>query len=306
MSAVVIASILATTFALGPAVLYATLGEIVGQRSGIVNLGIEGVMLVGAAVGFAVSVISGSSYVGVLAGAGAGLVFNLLMGVMVVTRGTNQLASGFALYFLGGGISTLIGANYIGSNVSGLGQLSVPGLASLPHPWDEIFHQDVLVWLMVPVAALLWWILFRTRWGLRLRAVGEDKDSAYAAGLHPGRIQYQALGVAGALSGLAGAHLAVEYTKTWQDGLTAGRGFVAVAIVILALWHPLRAILGSLLFGGAVAVGLQLQAHGSPVSPFLLDMLPYVVTIIVVLIWGRAKAFTVPAGLREVFAGTSK
>lgn len=302
MNAAVIASILATTFALGPAVLYATLGEIVGQRSGIVNLGIEGVMLVGAAVGFAAGVVTGSSYVGVLAGAGAGLAFNLLLGVMVVVRGTNQLASGFALYFLGAGVSTLIGANYIGSNVGGLGQLAVP----LPHPWDQVLRQDALVWLMVPVAALLWWLLFRTRWGLRLRAVGEDKNSAYAAGLHPGRIQFQALAVAGSLSGIAGADLALEYTKTWQDGLTAGRGFVAVTIVILALWHPLRAILGSLLFGAAIAVGLQLQAHGSPVSPFLLDMLPYVVTLAVVLVWGRAKAFTVPAGLREVFAGTSK
>lgn len=302
MSAAVVASVLATTLALGPAVFYATLGEIVGQRSGIVNLGIEGVMLVGAAVGFAVGVVTGSSYVGVAAGAAAGIGFNLLLGLMVVVRGTNQLASGFALYFLGFGISTLIGANYIGSNVDGLGQLGVP----LPHPWDRVLRQDALVWLMVPVAVLLWWVLFRTRWGLRLRAVGEDKNSAYAAGLHPGRIQLQALAVAGSLSGLAGADLALEYTKTWQDGLTAGRGFVAVTIVILALWHPLRAILGSLLFGGAIAVGLQLQAHGSPVSPFLLDMLPYVLTLAVVLAWGRAKAFTVPAGLREVFAGTAK
>ena len=306
MSAAIVASVLATTLALCPSVLYATLGEIVGQRAGIVNLGIEGVMLMGAAVGFVAGVLSGSSYVGVLAGIGAGIGFNLLLAVIVVSRGTNQLASGFALYFLGAGISTLIGAEYIGQNLSGLGQLSVPGLSALPKPWDRVFQQDLLVWLMVPAAVLLWWVLFRTRWGLHLRAVGEDKDSAYSAGLHPARIQYQALAIAGGFSGLAGAQLALSYTKTWQDWMTAGRGFVAIVIVIFSLWNPVRAILGALLFGASVAVGLQLQAEGSGISPFLLDMLPYVVTIAVVLVWGRAKAFTVPAGLREVFAGTSK
>jgi general nucleoside transport system permease protein len=306
MSATTVASILAITLALTPSVLYATFGEIVGQRAGIVNLGIEGVMLVGASVGFAVAVVSGNSYVGLLAGGGAGIGFNMIMAAMVIGRGTNQLASGFAVYFLGGGVSMLIGAKYIGSDVSGLGQLRLPGLASLPHPWGEIFRQDILVWLMVPVAVSIWWILFRTRWGLHLRAVGEDKNFSFAAGLHTPRIQLQALMVAGALYGLAGADLTLAYTKTWQDWLTAGRGFIAIAIVILSLWHPVRAILGSLLFAAAVAVGIQLQAQGSMISPFVLDMLPYVVTIAVVLIWGRAKPFTVPAGLREVFAGTSK
>jgi len=306
MNATTIASIVAITLALTPSVLYATFGEIVGQRAGIVNLGIEGVMLIGAAVGFAVGVVTGNSYVGLLAGAAAGVAFNMTMAFMVIGRGANQLASGFAVYFLGGGVSMLIGAKYIGSDVSGLPQLHVPGLASLPHPWNGIFAQDLLVWLMVPVAVALWWLFFRTRWGLRLRAVGEDKDFSYAAGVRTGRIQCSALAIAGALYGLAGADLTLSYTKTWQDGLTAGRGFIAIAIVIFALWSPVRAIAGSLLFSAAVAVGIQLQVQGSPVSPFLLDMLPYVLTIAVVLIWGRAKAFTVPAGLREVFAGTSK
>jgi ABC-type uncharacterized transport system permease subunit len=306
MSAATFASIVAITLALTPSVLYATFGEIVGQRAGIVNLGIEGVMLVGASVGFAVGIVTGNSYVGLVAGAGAGVVFNLLLAAIVIGRGTNQLASGFALYFLGGGISMLIGAKYVGSNLHGLGQIGIPGLSALPAPWDQIFRQDLLVWLMVPVAAALWWVLFRTRWGLRLRAVGEDKDFAFSAGLHTRRIQCQALAVAGALYGLAGADLVLAYTKTWQDWGTAGRGFIAIAIVILALWHPMRAILGALLFSAAVAVGIELQAQGSPISPFLLDMLPYLVTIAVVLAWGRPKAFTVPAGLREVFAGTAK
>jgi len=306
MSATTFASIVSITFALTPAVLYATFGEIVGQRAGIVNLGIEGVMLIGAVVGFAGGVVTGNPYLGLVAGAAAGIAFNMIMAFMVIGRGANQLASGFAIYFLGGGISMLIGAKYIGSNLSGLPQLGFPGLASLPEPWGQIFQQDVLVWLIVPVAGALWWVLFRTRWGLRLRAVGEDKDFAYAAGIRTDRIQTHALMVAGALYGLAGADLTLAYTKTWQDGVTAGRGFIAIAIVIFALWSPARAIVGSLLFSAAVAVGIQLQAQGSPVSPFLLDMLPYLITIAVVLIWARAKAYSVPAGLREVFAGTSK
>ena len=306
MSAATLASIIAITLALTPSVLYATFGEIVGQRGGIVNLGIEGVMLVGASVGFAVGVVTGNSYLGLVAGAAAGVLFNLLFAVLVVGRKTNQLASGFALYFLGAGISMLIGGEYVGRNLEGLGQIAIPGLSGLPAPWDQIFRQDLLVWLMVPVAIALSWLLFRTRWGLRLRAVGEDKDFAFSSGLHTQRIQFQALAVAGALYGLAGADLVLAYTKTWQDWGTAGRGFIAIAIVILALWHPMRAILGALLFAAAVAVGIELQAQGSPVSPFVLDMLPYVVTIAVVLLWGRPKAFTVPAGLREVFAGTAK
>jgi general nucleoside transport system permease protein len=306
MSAATLASIVAITLALTPSVLYATFGEIVGQRAGIVNLGIEGVMLIGASVGFAVGVVTGNSYLGLLAGAGAGVVFNLLLALLVIGRGTNQLASGFALYFLGGGISMLIGAKYVGRNLGGLNQISIPGLSGLPTPWDQVFRQDLLVWLMVPIAFALWWLLFRTRWGLKLRAVGEDKNFSFAAGVHTRRVQCQALAVAGGLYGLAGADLVLAYTKTWQDWGTAGRGFVAIAIVILALWHPVRAILGALLFSAAVAVGIELQAQGSPISPFILDMLPYVVTIAVVLIWGRPKAFTVPAGLREVFAGTAK
>jgi general nucleoside transport system permease protein len=302
VSTSVVASVLATTLALCPSVLYATLGEIVDQRTGIVNLGIEGVMLVGAAAGFAVGVVTGSSALGLLGGVAAGIAFNLLFAVLVVSRGTNQLATGFALYFLGAGISTLIGSEYVGRSVGGLASVHVP----LPGAFDKVLNQDVLVWLMVPAAFACWWLLFRTRWGLHLRAVGEDRDSAFAAGLHPSSLQYQALIVAGGFSGLAGAQLAISYTKTWQDWMTAGRGFIAIVIVMFALWHPVRAVVGALLFGASTAIGLQLQAQGSGISPFVLDMLPYVVTIAVVLIWARARAFTVPAGLREVFTGTAK
>lgn len=306
MTRTIVIGVLANAILLATPVLYATLGEVVGQRAGIVNLGIEGIMLMGASIGYVTAAVTGSSILAVLAGAAAGCAFNLGFGVLVVGPRTNQLASGLALFFLGGGLSALIGADFVGRRIRGLGHVALPGLSIIPAPYDRLFRQDALVWLAAPVAVVLWWLLMRTRWGLRLRAVGEDRAAAFAAGLSIKRLQYEALGLAGILGGLGGAHLSVAFTRTWQEGMTAGRGFVAIAIVIFSLWRPVRAIAGALLFGLAMAVGLQLQAQGAPVSPFLLDMLPYVVTLAVVLTWGRPKAFASPAGLREVFEGTAK
>jgi ABC-type uncharacterized transport system permease subunit len=306
MTTVIVLGVIAGALASGVSVFYAALGEVVGQRAGIVNLGIEGVMLVGAATSFAVTAVTGSAVLGLFAGAAAGTAFNLILGLLVVTRRTNQLASGLALWFLGTGASTLIGLSYTGTHIDGLGEVRLPGSDLLPAAWARVIDQDILVYLGFPAALAVTWLLWRTRWGLHLRAVGEDRMAAFAAGLNPAKLQYQALALAGALYGLGGAQLALAYTKTWQEGMTAGRGFVAVVIVIFALWRPLRAIAGALLFGGAVALGLQLQVRGVPVSPFLLDMLPYVLTLLVVLVFGRPKAFAVPMGLREVFGGTAK
>lgn len=302
----VIVGVITGAIASGASVLYATLGEVVGQRAGMVNLGIEGVMLMGASVGFAVTATSGDAFVGLAAGTLAAGAFNLILGLLAVTRRANPLASGLALWLLGSGASTLIGLNYTGSHIAGLPDIELPFVSALPPLYQQIFRQDPLVYLMVPIAIALWWALRHTRWGLHLRAVGEDRTAAYAAGLRTWRIQYEALFLAGMLSGLAGVQLALAYTKTWQEGMTAYRGFVVLAIVIFSLWHPLRAIAGALLFGGAISFGLQLQVLGAPISPFLLNMLPYAITFVVVLAWGRPKAFTVPMGLREVFEGTAK
>ncbi len=306
MNAALVVGVITNAILLATPVLYAALGEIVGQRTGIVNLGIEGTMLVGAAVGYAVAAESGNAFLGLAAAAAAGCALNLTFALFVVGRRTNQLATGLAFFFLGGGVSALVGASFVGRRIGGIGDIGIPGLSALPDPFDRLFRYDPLVWLVVPVAALLWWVLFRTRWGLTLRAVGEDRTAAFASGLRPGRLQYQALALAGVLSGVSGAHLALAFTRTWQEFMTAGRGFIAIVIVIFSLWHPMRAIAGALLFGAAMAVGLQLQAQGAPVSPFLLDMLPYLLTLAVVLVWGRPKAFAVPGGLREVFEGTAK
>jgi simple sugar transport system permease protein len=288
----------------GTPLLYATLGEVVEERAGIVNLGLEGVMLMGAVVGFMTTVHTGNAALGILAAAAAGGLFNLFFGFLVITRKANQLASGLAMMFCGVGLSALIGAPYIGSRINGLNEVSIPILSDLPLVGTMFFHYDILVYLAVPIALVIWWAFFFTRWGLSLRAVGENPVAAFAAGKDPHRIQYQALLIAGILGGVAGAHLSIGLAKTWAEWMTAGRGFIAVALVIFSKWHPIRAIFGALLFGGAIALQLQMQARGVPVSPFLLDMLPYLLSLGVLAIWGGSRRQAAPGSLGRVFQGT--
>ncbi|UCC76445.1 MAG: ABC transporter permease, partial [Anaerolineales bacterium] len=161
-----------------------------------------------------------------------------------------------------------------------------------------------LMYLVIPTAVFVWWLLFRTRWGLGLRAVGENPDAAFASGRNPRLIRYQALFLGGLLGGLSAAHLSIAYTMTWNEYMTAGRGFIAVALVIFSKWHPLRAIVGALLFSGAVAFQLLLQSSGVQISPFLLDTIPYLATIIVLIVWGGTRKQSAPASLGRVYRGT--
>jgi simple sugar transport system permease protein len=202
------------------------------------------------------------------------------------------------------GLTAIIGKPYVGKPIVGLKDLRIPLLSNLPQVGHALFEKDLLVYFAIPVAAGAWFLLYRTSWGLRTRAVGEDKTVAFAAGLKPQLLQYQALFVAGLLGGIGGGHLSIAYTKTWQEGMTAGAGFIAVGLVIFAAWSPIRAIVGAVLFGGAVAVQLQLQARGANVSPFLLDMIPYLLVLGVLMLFGRVKGRVVPAGLKDVFEGT--
>jgi simple sugar transport system permease protein len=288
----------------GTPLLYATLGEVMDERAGIVNLGLEGVMLMGAVAGFTTTVRTGNAVAGVFAAALAGALFNLIFGFLVISRQANQLASGLALMFFGVGLSALVGASSIGSRIKGLDEITIPLLSDLPLVGPILFRYDILVYLAIPISILVWWTLFYTRWGLSLRAVGENPIAAFAAGKNPYRLQYQALFIAGILGGIAGAHLSLALAKTWAEWMTAGRGFVAVALVIFSKWHPLRAIAGALLFGGAISLQLQMQARGVPVSPFLLDMLPYLLSLAVLAIWGGARRHSAPGSLGRVFRGT--
>jgi simple sugar transport system permease protein len=288
----------------GTPLLYATLAEVVSERAGVVNLGLEGVMLVGAVAGFIAAVHTGSAAAGVVAAALAGGIFNLVFAYLVITRRANQLATGLALMFAGVGLSALMGARYVGSQISGLPEFRIPLLTDLPLLGPAVFTHDALVYAAVPVAVLIWWVLFSTRWGLGVRAVGENPLAAFAAGKHPHALQYQALFVAGVLAGVAGAHLSLGVARTWSEWMTAGRGFIAVALVIFSRWHPLRAIAGALLFGGAISLQLQMQAFGVPISPFLLDMLPYLLSLAVLAVWGGAHRHAAPGSLGRVFQGT--
>lgn len=304
MSENLIVSLLSGAVLSGTPLLYATLSEVIGERTGIINLGLEGVMLIGAVTGFTTTVMTGNPYLGVMAAALAGGLFNLIFAFMVISRRANQLACGLALMFFGVGLSALIGAPFIGRRIEGLSPIRLPFFSDLPFFGRAFFHYDILVVLAIPTAVAAWWFLFRTRWGLSLRAVGENPIAAYAAGKNPHGYQYQVLFISGLLGGIAGAHLSLALAHTWAEWMTAGRGFFAVALVIFAKWHPLRAIAGALLFGGAISLQLQMQARGVPVSSFLLDMLPYLLSLAVLAIGSGARRSAVPGSLGRVFQGT--
>ncbi len=287
------AAVLSSSVVSGTSLFYAASGELIGERAGVVNLGLEGLMLIGAAEGIAAASLSGSPYVGILAAGFVSLCANLIFAYLVIERRANQLATGLSLMFFGLGASALIGRPFVGALIAGLPRIAVAGLGSY----------DALVWLVVPTALLAWGLLFRTRWGLALRAVGEDPAAAFAAGRRPERLQYQALALAGFLGGVGGAHLSVAVTQTWDEGMTSGRGFIAIALVIFSQWNPLWVIVGALVFGGAEALQLQLQARGADVSPFLMTMVPYLLTLLILVFWGWSRRAVAPAALGRNFFG---
>jgi len=304
MSPLALLGVLSSAIFSGTSLLYATLGEVVSERSGIVNLGLEGVLLISAATGYGVTVASGNPFIGVLAAMLAGGLVNMIFGYLVISRKANQLASGLALLFFGYGLSSLIGKPFVGKMITSLPRYMIPGLEGLPLRFTSLFKFDLLIYLVLPMAVFIWWLLFRTRWGLGVRAVGENAEAAYAAGRNPGLIKYQALFLGGLLAGLGAAHLSIAFTMNWAEYMTGGRGFIAIALVIFSKWHPIRAISGVLIFSGAVAFQLLLQVSGVNISPFLLDMIPFVLTLAVLLIWGGTRKHSAPATLGRVYQGT--
>ena len=295
------------TGAVGPgiSVLYATYGELITERAGRINLGTEGSMLMGACFGFIATVETGSASLGLMAGMDAGSAFSLVLAYLVIYRDTNQLATGFALTLFGAGITAYAGRDYVDSIIGGLNPIAIPLLSDIPEIGKALFQQDILAYIAYALGPLLWVCLYYTRPGLSLRAVGESVDVAFAAGRNPQVIQIAAIAMGGALAGLGGAQLSLGLTHTWSEGMTVGRGFVAVGLVIFGMWSPLRAMIGALLFGGAIGLQLQLQTVGAPVSPFILDMLPYVVILLVMALWSRASARAMPEGLKGVLRATS-
>jgi simple sugar transport system permease protein len=206
--------------------------------------------------------------------------------------------------FFGFGLSALIGKPFVGVKINPLPRIPLPGFGSLPKLYASLFSFDILIYLAIPTAILVWWLLYRTRWGLGLRAVGENADTAFASGRDPRLIRYQALFLGGLLAGIGAAHLSIAYTMNWTEYMTGGRGFIAVALVIFSRWHPLRAIAGALLFSGAVAFQLLLQSSGVQISPFLLDTIPYILTLLVLIAWGGNRKHSAPASLGRVYHGS--
>ncbi len=292
MTAALIWGIFSSAILSGVSLVYAGLGELIGERAGIVNLGVEGLMLVGAAVGFAATDVTGDPYLGILAGAIAAALANMVFAYVVISRKANQLASGLTLMFFGVGVSALVGKSFAGDIIHGLPRIPLFGL-----PFD------ILTYLALPLAGLLWWLLFRTSWGLALRATGENPGVAFAAGKRPAMLQYQALLAGGFLAGAGGGHLSVALTRTWAEEMTAGRGFIAIALVIFAKWNPLLVIPAAVLFGAAEALQLQLQAAGIDISPFLLNMAPYLLTLVILALWGWRRQTAAPAALGRSFLG---
>ena len=289
--------------------LLAALGELVVERAGVLNLGIEGMMLVGAVCAFATQTLTGSAALGVLAGAAAGAAMAGLFGVLTLTLTSNQVATGLALTIFGIGLSALVGAPFVGHPLPVLPKLDIPGLSSLPIVGPLLFHHDALVYFSVAATAAVAWFLKRSRGGLILRAVGEADESAHSIGYNVLGIRTLAVLFGGVMSGLGGAYLSLAYTPMWVEGMTAGRGWIALALVVFAAWRPWRVLAGAYLFGGLSVLQLYLQGSGLVVVPTqVLAMVPYIATIVVLTLIssGASRArFGAPACLGKPFRAVS-
>lgn len=288
--------------------LFAALGELVVEKSGVLNLGVEGMMIVGAIGGFATGVMTGSLILAILAGAAAGVVLSLLFAVMTQYLMSNQVATGLALTLFGLGVASLAGQGFAGVTIDVSVRLDIPGLTDLPVVGPLIFGHDPLVYLSIAMTVGVWWFLTRTRAGLNLRAIGENHDAAHAIGYSVRLTRVAAIVFGGAMAGVGGAYLSVIATPLWVEGMTAGRGWIALAIVVFAAWKPGRALLGAYLFGGVTIIQLNLQALGVAIESQYLSMTPYLMTIIVLVVISADKArarLNAPACLGKPFYASS-
>ncbi len=297
-------AIILTVITAATPLLLAAIGELVVERSGVLNLGVEGMMVMGAVAGFAMTNITGSPYLGIAGGMFAGAAISLIFGFVTQTLVANQVASGLALTLFGLGLSGLLGESFVGTPGSKLPGLSIPALSDLPFFGPVLFSQDLLVYVSFALIALVSWMLYRSRAGLILRAVGDNHGSAHALGYRVVAVRYLAILFGGACAGLGGAYLSVAYTPLWVENMTAGRGWIALALVVFASWVPYRLAIGAYLFGAVTILQLHAQPLGLGVPPQFLSMLPYLVTIAVLVIISsnrRAIRMNAPACLGKAF-----
>jgi ABC-type uncharacterized transport system permease subunit len=278
-------AVLAAAIASGTAILYACLGEILAERAGVLNLGVEGMMLMGALSGFAVTFWTASPWLGALAAVAAGGLLSLIHALLTVTLRANQVVSGLALTLFGTGLTSFLGQPLVGQPApASFAKVAIPVLADVPILGPIFFRQDMLTYLSFLLVPILWVWIYRTRPGLYLRAVGESPATTDAMGLSVVRLRYLYVVLGGMLAGLGGAVISLATNPGWTENMTAGRGWIAIALVIFATWNPARATIGAYLFGGVEALQFRLQGAGTQVSPFFLNMLPYLFTILVLVL----------------------
>lgn len=284
--------------------LLAGLGELVVERSGVLNLGVEGMMIVGAVVAFAIAQSTGSAYLGLVVAILAGAAFSLLFAFLTLTLATNQVATGLALTILGLGVSGIIGEGFVGQPGVKLTSIAVPVLSEIPMIGPLLFAQNPLVYASWALVAGVSWFLFKSRTGLTLRSVGDNHTSAHALGIPVLRVRYLAVMFGGACAGAGGAYLSLVYVSQWTEGMTAGRGWIALALVVFASWRPARVLAGAYLFGAVTIAQFHAQALGIPVPAQFLTSLPYIATIIVLVLIASNRRQTMvntPASLGKTF-----
>jgi len=287
----------------GTPLLYGTLGEVIAERSGVLNLGVEGMMIMGAVTAFGVTQATGNVWLGIATAALVGGILALIHAFASISLRVNQVVSGLALTMLGLGISGLVGKQYVGiPPAARLEPMPLPVLSNLPLLGD-LFRFDLLAYAAALLVPVIWFILYKTRWGIVLRSVGESPATADTMGINVFLVRYVAVCLGGALAGLGGAYLSVVYTTAWIEGMTAGAGWIVIGLTIFALWDPVRALVGAYLFGGVRVLQYRLQPYG--ISPPLLNMLPYIVTILVLLVSAgetMRKRLGAPAALMQPYS----
>jgi simple sugar transport system permease protein len=299
-----LALLLAATLNAGTVLAIAGLGLLINERAGIINLGAEGLMLVAAIAGFATAVHTGNTWLAFGAGALAGGFMAAGFGVLVIWLNTNQVATGLALSLFGSGFSAFVGINYVQYKLGEQTQHRIPFLADIPFIGPALFRQHPMVYLAMALTVALGWFLYRTRAGLVMRAVGESPESAHALGYPVRRIRFIAVVVGGMLCGVAGAYLSCVYTPLWVEGMVAGKGWIALALTTFATWRPARVLLGAYLFGGVTMLQFYFQSQGVQVPSQFLTMLPYVATVVVLVLISRNAGWiriNMPASLGKPF-----
>ena len=284
-----ITNILFATIRTGTPLILIALGEMVCEKSGVLNLGQEGMLLMGAVIGFIAASLTGSLFIAVWFAIAGGMLMALLFGFLAISLASNQVATGLALTIFGTGLSAFLGTSYVGIGLDGMQPLAIPLLSDIPVIGKVLFQHDPLVYVALILFAVVFWLFHSSRLGLQIRAVGENPEAANAIGINVQAVRYMAVLFGGAMTGLAGAYLSLAYTPMWSEGMSAGRGWIALALVVFASWKAERILLGAYLFGFASILHLVLQGTRFEVPPNIMAMLPYVATI-VVLVWLSSDA----------------